>query len=158
MLFLTVFGGCKKQSSRIRSGDESEGAVRESDAVPACVARQPRRTGRVAIGGRSRACGLDVVIAHKGAHERCLGRSLAPSASRIVISARSKSRVFNSQPHGPHQPKSGTVKQACNQMVRAAQTNQYRFNFAAGKHDRKLFRRLCALDVVYIWQVLFEPR
>ncbi len=50
----------EKQSSWIRSGDELEGAIRESDSVRARVTRQPLRTWRVTIRGWSRTCGLDV--------------------------------------------------------------------------------------------------
>src|SRR6266498_4292983 len=67
----------QEQSSRIRSRDELEGAIRQRDAVNAGVAREPRRTGREATRVRARAGGLYVVIAHEGTHERRLGRRAA---------------------------------------------------------------------------------
>ena len=64
----------EKQSSRIRSGDELEGAVGACDAIRARVTRQPLRTWRIAVRGRARTSGRDAVIAHDGAHDRRLGR------------------------------------------------------------------------------------
>src|SRR6266705_7063411 len=54
----------EKQSSWIRSGDELEGAIRESDAVRPRVTRQTLGTWEVAVRCRPRTSSLDVVIAH----------------------------------------------------------------------------------------------
>ena len=64
----------EQQSSRVRCGDELEGAVGACDAIRARVTRQPLRTWGVAIRRRVRTGRLDVVIAHEGAHKRRLGR------------------------------------------------------------------------------------
>ena len=80
----------KKQSSRIRCGDELEGAIRKSDTVSTRVARQLLRTGRIAIRGRARTSGRNVVIAHDRTHEARLG-SRATRMQRTAMTLRASS-------------------------------------------------------------------
>src|SRR4029434_927783 len=64
----------KKQTSRVRSSDKLESAVRACDSIRARISRETLRTGCVAVRGRARAGRLYVVVACDGAHERRLGR------------------------------------------------------------------------------------
>jgi len=60
-------GARQEHASRVRGRDELEGAVRERDAVRACVARESLRAGREALSGAGeQATGLERTYAASG--------------------------------------------------------------------------------------------